>query len=156
MLSPLNEAKNYQHLFTGIETGKIRIPQFQREFVWSKQQTAKLIDSIIKGFPIGTFIFWETDESMRTVRNIGNAVLPEQKPGDTVKYILDGQQRITSLYAVQKGIIHKENKKEIDYKDICINLAIDPDEEIVLDEPAEDLTCLSVFDLLNGRLMELA
>jgi cytohesin len=46
--------------------------------------------------------------------------------------------------------------KEIDYKDICINLAIDPDEEIVLDEPAEDLTCLSVFDLLNGRLMELA
>ena len=110
MYQPENQAKKYQHLFTGIETGKIRIPQFQREFVWSKQQTAKLIDSIIKGFPIGTFIIWETKEEMRSVRSIGNADLPEQKPGETYQYVLDGQQRITSLYAVQKGLIYQQEK----------------------------------------------
>ena len=160
MLQPENQPKKYQHLFSGIEEGKIRIPQFQREFVWSKQQSAKLIDSIIKGFPIGTFILWETNDTMRTVRNIGNAELPASKTGDTSQYVLDGQQRITSLYAVQKGLIHKYDKKEIDYKDICINLDVDPtedpDDEIVLDEPEEGMTCLSVFDLLNGRVMELA
>jgi len=106
MLQPENQPKKYQHLFTGIETGKLRIPQFQREFVWSKEQTAKLIDSIIKGYPIGTFIFWETKESLPTVKNIGNAKLPEPKTGEAVLYVLDGQQRITSLYAVQKGLVH--------------------------------------------------
>ena len=116
MLQPENQAKKYLHLFTGIETGKIRIPQFQREFVWTKQQTAKLIDSIIKGFPIGTFIFWETNDTMRTVRSIGNAELPELRVGETSQFVLDGQQRITSLYAVQKGLIFKQDKKEISYK----------------------------------------
>ena len=160
MLQPENQAKKYQHLFTGIETGKIRIPQFQREFVWTKQQTAKLIDSIIKGFPIGTFIFWETNDTMRTVRSIGNAELPELRVGETSQFVLDGQQRITSLYAVQKGLIFKQDKKEISYKDICINLDVDPeadpDDEIVLDEVEDGMTSLSVFDLLNGRVMELA
>ena len=138
MLQPENQPKKYQHLFTGIDTGKIRIPQFQRDFVWSKQQTAKLIDSIIKGFPIGTFILWETTDSMRSYRNIGNADLPEPRPGDRVQYVLDGQQRITSLYAVQKGLIQTLDNKEIDYKDICINLDVDPEEdpdgEIIVDE----------------------
>ena len=156
MYQPENQAKKYQHLFTGIETGKIRIPQFQREFVWSKQQTAKLIDSIIKGFPIGTFIIWETKEEMRSVRSIGNADLPEQKPGETYQYVLDGQQRITSLYAVQKGLIYQQEKKEISYQDICINLDVDveadPDAEIVLEENDPEATCISVFELLNGSI----
>lgn len=160
MLQPENQPKKYQHLFTGIDTGKIRIPQFQRDFVWSKQQTAKLIDSIIKGFPIGTFILWETTDSMRTYRNIGNADLPEPRPGDRVQYVLDGQQRITSLYAVQKGLIQTLDNKEIDYKDICINLDVDPEEdpdgEIIVDEELERVACLSVYELLNGQVMDFA
>jgi uncharacterized protein with ParB-like and HNH nuclease domain len=57
MLLPENQNKKYDHLFADIDTGYTKIPKFQRDFVWSKVQTSKLIDSIIKGFPIGTFIF---------------------------------------------------------------------------------------------------
>ena len=158
MLQPENQPKKYQHLFTGIDEGSIRIPQFQRPFVWSKEQTAKLIDSIIKGFPIGTFILWKTVEPMRTVRSIGNADIPPPKDGETVHYVLDGQQRITSLFAVQKGLVYTVEGKEIHYRDICINLDVDPDadEEIVLTDPTDGATCISVHELLNGTVMQLA
>ena len=158
MLQPENQPKKYQHLFTGIDTGKIRIPQFQRDFVWNKEQTAKLIDSIIKGFPIGTFIFWQTSDAMRTVRSIGNANLPDIKDGENVQYVLDGQQRITSLYAVQKGLVYTRDGKQIDYKDVCINLDVNPDadEQIVLTEPPEGVSKpISVHTLLTGDLTSL-
>ncbi|MDO9098042.1 MAG: DUF262 domain-containing protein, partial [Candidatus Methanoperedens sp.] len=134
-----------------------KIPKFQRDFVWTKEQTAKLIDSIIKGFPIGTFIFWKTREELRHIKNIGNFDLPDIPKGDAVYYVLDGQQRITSLYAVRKGCrITKEGKEE-DYKDISINLTYNPDEdeEIVSIEPPENANSISVFELLEGSLTEL-
>jgi uncharacterized protein with ParB-like and HNH nuclease domain len=104
MLQPRNRTQRYTDLFTDIDRGQIKIPKFQREFVWGKEQTAKLIDSLIKGFPIGTFIYWETHEELRHIKNIGNAPLPDTPKGHVVSYILDGQQRITSLYAVRKGL----------------------------------------------------
>ena len=103
MQQPENQSKKYNVLFTDIDVGRIKVPQFQRNFVWSKVQTAKLLDSILKGFPIGTFIFWRTRERLRHIRNIGNIELPDPDHGDFVEYVLDGQQRITSLYAVRKG-----------------------------------------------------
>lgn len=156
MLQPENQSKKYQHLFAGIDSGQIKIPRFQRDFVWNKEQTAKLIDSIIKGFPIGTFIFWKTNEELRHVKEIGNARLPEPKKGDSVLYVLDGQQRITSLFAVQKGIRISKDGKEIDYRDIYINLMADPDEDdqIVHVEPIVDSASISVFKLLNGSLTD--
>jgi uncharacterized protein with ParB-like and HNH nuclease domain len=123
MLQPENQSKKYEHLFTDIDTGRIKIPQFQREFVWSKEQTAKLIDSIIKGFPIGTFIFWKTREVLRHVKNIGNFALPDTPTGEPVSYVLDGQQRITSLYAVHKGLRMTKDGIEIDYRDIILTWA---------------------------------
>ena len=156
MLQPENQSKKYQHLFAGIDSGQIKIPKFQRDFVWNKEQTAKLIDSIIKGYPIGTFIFWKTDEELRHVKEIGNAVLPEAKKGDSVLYVLDGQQRITSLFAVQKGIRISKDGKEIDYRDISINLLADPDEDdqIVHVDPISDSESISVYKLLNGSLTD--
>jgi uncharacterized protein with ParB-like and HNH nuclease domain len=113
MKQPENQSKKYSTLFTHIDDGYIKIPQFQRDFVWSKEVTATLIDSLIKGFPIGTFIFWKTREELRHIRNIGNAELPPVPKGDAVQYVLDGQQRITSLYAVRKGLIITKEGKEI-------------------------------------------
>jgi len=62
--------KKYRDLQSEIEKGEIKIPKFQREFVWSLDSTAKLLDSILKGYPIGTFIFWETSERLNSIRNI--------------------------------------------------------------------------------------
>src|SRR5712671_5114978 len=122
LLQPDNHNKKYEALFVEIDTGQIKLPMFQREFVWEKEQSAKLIDSILKGFPIGTFIFWKTREELRSYRDVGNHRLPETPRGDYAQYILDGQQRITSLYAIRKGIRITKDGKEIDYKDIFIDL----------------------------------
>jgi hypothetical protein len=157
MQQPENQNKKYQQLFTEIDCGRIKIPQFQRDFVWGKQKTAQLIDSIIKGYPIGTFILWKTRDGLRQIRNIGNVELPDIPKGDAAMYVLDGQQRITSLYAVRKGIIITRDGEEIDYKDICIDLSKSPDvdEELVLVEPPKECPFISVFKLLNGSLTEL-
>ena len=109
LLQPDNHNKKYEALFVEIDTGQIKLPMFQREFVWEKEQSAKLIDSILKGFPIGTFIFWKTREELRSYKDIGNHTLPETPEGDYAQYILDGQQRITSLYAIRKGITTLED-----------------------------------------------
>jgi hypothetical protein len=157
MLQPENMPKKYDFLFADIDTGRIKIPKFQRDFVWNKQQTASLIDSIIKGFPIGTFIFWKTTEELRHVKEIGNVNLPDPPPGEPVMYVLDGQQRITSLYAVRKGIRVDRDGKEIDYCDIAINLDLDPDDdyEAVTTEMGSDAVYIGVHELLNSDLTDL-
>jgi uncharacterized protein with ParB-like and HNH nuclease domain len=111
--------KKYEVLFVEIDTGEIKLPMFQREFVWDKEQSAKLLDSILKGFPIGTFIFWKTREELRSYKEVGNHRLPETPKGEYVQYILDGQQRITSLYAVRKGILlNKDGKRYLSVHDV--------------------------------------
>ena len=101
MLQPENQNKKYEHLFTDIDTGRIKVPMFQRDFVWTNEQTAKLIDSIIKGFPIGSFIFWQTRNGLRHIKNIGNVTLPDVPKGEPALYVLDGQQRIAENVYLQ-------------------------------------------------------
>jgi len=157
MLQPENQTKKYDFLFADIDSGRIKIPKFQRDFVWTKEQSAKLIDSIIKGFPIGTFIFWKTTEELRHVKNIGNVNLPDPPSGEPVSYVLDGQQRITSLYAVRKGVRLTKEGQEINYGDIAINLDMDPDTDdqvVTVDLPA-DAHYITVHDLLTSDLTDL-
>jgi hypothetical protein len=155
-LQPQNQTIKYDHLFTYIDTGQIKIPQFQRDFVWDKEQTARLIDSLIKGYPIGTFILWKTQEELRHVKEIGGFVLPDVPPGHFVQYVLDGQQRITSLYATRKGLIITKDGAPIDYKDIVINLDLDPvaDERVVTVGVPQGAVSISVHRLLNASLTE--
>ena len=56
-------------LIERVSSGDIRIPAFQREFVWEPDQVAFLIDSIYKNFPIGTVVFWQTDERLKTEKS---------------------------------------------------------------------------------------
>ncbi len=111
---------------TKLRNGSYVIPDFQRDFVWSLEQSAKLIDSWVKGFPVGIFIMWVTDTVLCPTKKIGNVLAFERRDtSDKVVYILDGQQRITSIYATITGL--KIDKKR-DYQNIVINLdAINPD-----------------------------
>lgn len=157
LLRPENANKKYEALFVEIDSGQIKLPMFQREFVWDKEQSAKLIDSILKGYPIGTFIFWKTRDALRSVKDIGNHTLPETPKGDYAQYILDGQQRITSLYAIRKGIRISKDGKEINYRDIYVNLDYDPlnDEQIVTSQKEEGKSYVSVHELLTRKMGEL-
>lgn len=157
LLQPDNHNKKYEALFVEIDSGQIKLPMFQREFVWEKEQSAKLIDSILKGFPIGTFIFWKTKEELRSYKEVGNHKLPDTDKGDYVQYILDGQQRITSLYAIRKGIRITKDGKEVDYRDIFINLDHDPenDEQIVVTEQQKGKRYVSVHRVLTSQVTDL-
>lgn len=148
---PENHSLKYTALFANIDAGRCKLPQFQRDFVWDKAQTAKLIDSILKGFPVGTFIIWKTRDRFRHFRELGNLPLPEPPAGDSVQYVLDGQQRITSLYAVRKGLRITRDGRVIDYKDICIDLDAPggPEEEIVYADAPAGRRTISVHDLLS-------
>jgi hypothetical protein len=150
LLRPENNNKKYESLFLDIDVGRIKLPMFQREFVWDKEQSAKLIDSILKGYPIGTFILWKTRDTLRSVKEIGNHPLPDTPKGDYAEYILDGQQRITSLYAIRKGIRITKDGKELDYRDIFVDLDYNAlsDEQIVSTQKQDGKSYVSVHDLL--------
>jgi len=80
---------------------KLLIPTFQREFVWEPENIRKLWDSIFRFYPIGSILYWVTDSYLHTHRKLGGFEFPHDE--DTVRkfkewaYILDGQQRATSL-----------------------------------------------------------
>ncbi len=145
----------YNNLISNIEQGQIKIPQFQRQFVWNIEETASLIDSILKGYPIGTFIIWETKDRLRSIRNIGNFNFPDTPEGNTVQYVLDGQQRMTSIYVALKGAkIKDESGSTTDYSEIYVNLAAQPGDTLVLTDKTEfeDKPLIRFVDLLGGSL----
>jgi hypothetical protein len=146
----------YSQLLSDIEAGRIKIPQFQRDFVWSKAASAKLLDSVIKRYPIGTFILWKTNETLRSIRNIGGLDFPPIIEGDFIQYVLDGQQRITSLYAGFKGCKIKigDSDKEVDYSEIYIDLEAGDDDEIVVSEidDTRPHAFIKITELLQGGL----
>lgn len=159
MQLPEPQTKTFPSLVGAIEHGQIKIPQFQRDFVWTMQKSAGLIDSVIKGYPIGTFIFWRTKERLRSVKDIGKQVLPEPEPGEFVDYVLDGQQRLTSLFASLKGItLVREDGREDDFSKIFIDLESEESDQIVItDTDGRDAESLiSILDLLTGDFMVLA
>ncbi|QLE39798.1 DUF262 domain-containing protein [Nostoc sp. C052] len=159
MKLPEPQTKTFSTLVGEIENGQIKIPQFQREFVWTMQKSAALIDSIIKGYPIGTFIFWRTNERLRSVKNIGKLDLPEPKPGEFVDYVLDGQQRLTSLFASLQGVIlTREDGREDNFSQIFIDLEAQDSEQIVITDIAskDEKSLISILNLLKGDFMLLA
>lgn len=106
-----------------ISAGDIRIPAFQRGFVWSPSQVAFLLDSIYKEFPIGTIFLWKTDERLKIEKDLGNYTLPEPKKDYPINYVLDGQQRLTSLFSVFQTELIPTNTG--DWVDIYFDLKSD-------------------------------
>jgi uncharacterized protein with ParB-like and HNH nuclease domain len=92
-------------LMDAIELGTIALPEIQRPFVWKNAKVRNLFDSMYQGFPVGYLLFWENvaAEDSRAIGVDGKQKVPQQ-------LIVDGQQRLTSLYAVIKGVpVVREN-----------------------------------------------
>ena len=86
-------------LIADINSGQIKVPQFQRQFVWKEEQALKLLDSIANNYPIGSLLLWRTKNSLAVERNIGAFKLPETDDMSPTDYVLDGQQRLTVIYS---------------------------------------------------------
>lgn len=88
-----------QDLVSGVDSGQVRLPDIQRPFVWSNSKARDLIDSMYKGFPVGELMFWNNADPDHS-RGFGIG----EKSQDASMQVIDGQQRLTSLYAVVKGV----------------------------------------------------
>lgn len=100
---------NLQTLIQNIDMGIIGLPDIQRPFVWKDTKVRDLFDSMYKGYPVGYLLFWANglEDSHKTIG-------ADKKQKSPSILIVDGQQRLTSLYAVIKGvyIIRNNYKKE--------------------------------------------
>jgi uncharacterized protein with ParB-like and HNH nuclease domain len=85
------------NILTSIEKGEIRVPEFQRSLVWDEAQMKDLFDSIVKGYPIGSLLLWMPDEKYKCYEYFGPYKIKIVKQYQT-KYILDGCQRLTTLF----------------------------------------------------------
>ncbi|MBB4013638.1 GmrSD restriction endonuclease domain-containing protein [Niveibacterium umoris] len=93
-------------LVNGISMGQIGLPDIQRPFVWSNAKVRDLFDSMYRGYPVGFFLFWETGAEGVDAKVIGDT--HKQKAPSLL--IVDGQQRLTSLYAViRREAVLREN-----------------------------------------------
>jgi hypothetical protein len=90
---------NLGALLDSIELGSIGLPDLQRPFVWKNAKIRDLFDSMYSGFPVGYLLFWKNGLEGKSA-TIGI----DQKQVVPSKLIVDGQQRLTSLYAVFKGV----------------------------------------------------
>lgn len=79
-----------------IVAGKIRVPRFQRAFVWRQADLHALLESILRGFPIGSILVWDTVENIASTERIGPVEIGSP-PDGSVGYLLDGQQRVSTL-----------------------------------------------------------
>jgi hypothetical protein len=119
MSTTLFKEVNYSlsKLVQDIDIGEIGLPEIQRPFVWPNAKVRDLFDSMYKGFPVGYLLFWAngfTDAH----RQIG----ADNKQKAARLLIVDGQQRLTSLYAVLNGVPIIRNN----YQQERINIAFSP------------------------------
>lgn len=136
----MSEPLSIRKLVDRISTGDIRIPAFQRDFVWEPDQVAFLLDSIYKGFPIGTVILWRTDKRLSTEKKLGHFRLPEPHKNYPVNYVLDGQQRLTSLFSVFQTELKPESAEWVDiYFDMQAKENLQESLFLALDRPEVDL-----------------
>ena len=95
---PKPEIQRLEQLVTSIRSGEIRLPKFQRPFVWSKSDMLDLLDSIYNGYPIGSILLWHSSERLKSERAIiGLQVNTTSIDNYPTNYLLDGQQRLTTL-----------------------------------------------------------
>jgi uncharacterized protein with ParB-like and HNH nuclease domain len=98
---PLFTTSNYplMALIEDIDLGKIGLPELQRPFVWPNVNVRDLFDSLYRGYPAGFLLFWETGvgTGLKGIGTKNSQAAPKLA-------IVDGQQRLTSLYAVVKGV----------------------------------------------------
>ncbi len=87
-------------IISRIEEGDIKIPAFQRGFVWNQEQVIDLLDSIYRDYPIGSILLWNSNERLRSTRNVAGYLIPDREPQYLVNYVLDGQQRVSTIYAI--------------------------------------------------------
>ena len=102
-----------------VVAGKVRVPRFQRGFVWKQADLHALLDSILLGFPIGSILVWDTAKKVTSTDQIGPVTIG-RPPSGPVGYVLDGQQRVSTLVGTLRLTDEMDSSKyQIDWQVYC-------------------------------------
>jgi hypothetical protein len=87
-----------KRLIDDYNAGRIVIPEFQRDYVWKKSKAPLLVDSLYRGYPVSSLLLWQSDEPTRSRR-----LEPRPARGLQISWLIDGQQRVTTLARTMSG-----------------------------------------------------
>lgn len=132
-----------------IRRGEIKIPKFQRKFLWTSRQALDLLDSIANNYPVGSLLLWKTLNKLQTERDVGSFRLPQTDDITPTNYVLDGQQRITVIYSCLGA----------DVKDIGFSAAYNLEKEEFIEyknpdqEKTQQLTLFPEYHIFPLRIL---
>lgn len=114
--SPQSLSLTVRVLLSRVLSGGIRIPDFQRPLRWRADDVVKLFDSIARGYPIGSLLFWKRPAPRDDGYKLGGATWPVPENSDAW-WIVDGQQRVTALAAALLDLQHGKDARWVVHYD---------------------------------------
>lgn len=133
-------------LLSDVSRGNIKIPVFQREYVWKDEQIMSLLDSIYQGYPVGSLLLWSTKVPLKHERDVGGFELPKTPEDFPVNYLLDGQQRLTTLY----GVFNSDAKSADPTLAARFDVSFDPEKALFVHssvaDPAKSINLRTILD----------
>ncbi|HTE41665.1 MAG TPA: DUF262 domain-containing protein, partial [Steroidobacteraceae bacterium] len=137
-------------IFREIKAGRIRIPAFQRGYVWERSDALELLDSVKNGYPIGSLLFWEADVMTMRTDTDDELPFPNIKVDGIVDFVLDGMQRVSTLYGAfheRPGISRSDDGFAVSY-DLRTETFVTPRDET---EASIDLRTIFTPKMLLGE-----
>ena len=168
------EKKSIRAIIDDINSRKIYLPAIQRKYVWGDDQITRLMDSIMLGYPIGTFLFWKVKKTIINQKEYSmyefikdyhdrdmykNSAAPQPFPNgigeETIWAVLDGQQRLTSLYIALQGSMSRKlpnkrwrNDDAFPKKELYFNLH---SQKVDVDDIAYEFRFLTAEDAAKNK-----
>lgn len=139
---PKPEILRLEELAIQVKAGDIKLPRFQRPFVWKRQDMLKLLDSIYKGYPIGSLLLWHSSQRLKSERSIAGLKVDDENTLYPTNYLLDGQQRLTTLCGALFWL--KDSQESI------WNIHFDLDNQVFIHPKDEDSVSLFPLNRLIG------
>ena len=135
---------NIISLLNQIKSDEVVLPAIQRDFVWEEDKVARLLDSILRGYPVGIALLWETYLPLqyrtfaRDYRSGTLASFKDSPPGKRLRLVLDGQQRLQSLYIALFGTYEA--------KELCFDVLSGQDHEDVSEQKY-------IFEFFDSKML---
>lgn len=131
---------------SAVESGEYKVPLFQRKFVWSKQQIVGFLNSLLKGYPFGNITIWRDSDNLLSSRNKFVEAYTKESEIDKTKpiyWLLDGQQRTTSIVSQMVEVVGSTKHKNIIYSF---------DDKCFKNKEKNDVNFIYAGDLLNPEI----
>lgn len=141
-------------LLADVRSGHIQVPRFQRPFVWEDERRVELLRSLRAGIPIGSLLVWRTTHNrLPSFEAIAGIKIPRPTKGQTISYLLDGHQRLTTLFAafLAPGASSKKDRATAQDDDTPASIFFDLEQnDFVVGNPNRVWHCLPLHLFLDA------